>query len=85
MEIPIVVGAAIVAAVAIKLFRAWSAGRARGSVHVHDALMKQAQTHAQQSPFLRNVCRQYQANGHISDRQAKAVAKAIARLGQRET
>lgn len=85
MEILIVVGAAFVVAVAIKLFRTWSAGRTRGPVHVHDALMKQAQTYASQSPFLRNVCRQYQINRHLSDRQAEAVAKAIARLDRRES
>ncbi len=84
MEILIVVGAAFVVAIAIKLFRAWSAGRNQAPAHVHDALMKQAQAHSAESPFLRNVCREYEANGHISDRQAKAVARALARLGRRE-
>ena len=46
--------------------------------------MKQAQAYVAQSPFLKKVCREYAANGHISDRQAEAVAKALARLGRRE-
>lgn len=73
---------AIVVAVGIKLFRAWSARRSQASAHGHDALMKRAEAHAAQSSFLRTVCRQYRANGHISDRQAEAVAKALARLGR---
>lgn len=77
--------AAIVVAVAIKLYRARSERQRRGPAHVHDALMKRAEAHAAQSPFLRNVCREYKANGHISDRQAEAVAKALTRIGQRDT
>jgi hypothetical protein len=76
--------AAIVVAVAIKLYRARSERRSRGPAHVHGPLMKRAEAHAAQSPFLRNVCREYKANGHISDRQAEAVAKALARIGQRD-
>jgi hypothetical protein len=76
--------AAIVVAVAIKLYRARSDRQSRGPAHPHDALMKQAEIHAAQSPFLRNVCREYKANGHVSDRQAEAVAKALARIGQRD-
>lgn len=76
--------AAIVVAVAIKLYRARAERQSRGPGHVHDALMKQAEAHAAQSPFLRNVCREYKANGHISDRQAEAVAKALARIGPRD-
>ncbi|NDH62794.1 MAG: hypothetical protein EBY18_14365 [Alphaproteobacteria bacterium] len=84
MEILIVMGAAIVAAVAIKLYKAWAARQNQAPAHVHDALMKQAQAYVAQSPFLKKVCREYAANGHISDRQAEAVAKALARLGRRE-
>ncbi len=29
---------------------------------------------------FRKVCQEYKANGHISNRQAEAVAKALARL-----
>jgi hypothetical protein len=76
--------AAIVVAVAIKLYRARSERQSRGAIHPHDALMKQAEAHAGQSSFLRNVCREYKANGHVSDRQAEAVAKALARIGQRD-
>jgi hypothetical protein len=42
--------------------------------------MKRAQAHASESPFLAHLCRQYRTNGHLSDRQARTVAKAIARL-----
>jgi hypothetical protein len=45
--------------------------------------MKRAETHAATSPFLRKVCQEYKANGHISNRQAEAVAKAVARIEQR--
>ena len=75
--------AAIVVAVAIKLYRARSERQRRGPAHIHGPLMKRAETHAAQSPFLRNVCREYKANGHISDRQAEAVAKALARIDRR--
>jgi hypothetical protein len=39
-------------------------------------------THAEHSAFLRKVCREYRANGHISDRQASGVAKALSRLAK---
>lgn len=84
-QMAIAIVAAIVVAVAIKLYRARSERRRRGPAHVHDALMKRAAVHAAQSPFLRNVCREFKANGHISDRQAEAVAKALTRIGQRDT
>jgi len=42
--------------------------------------MKRAEGFADRSPFLRNVCREFKANGHISDRQADAVRKALDRL-----
>lgn len=71
--------AAIAVAVAIRLFRARTAARRREPLHVHEALIRRAELHAEQSPFLRKVCREYRANGHISDRQADAVAKALAR------
>ncbi len=83
-QIVIATVAAITVAVAIKLYRAWSARPGQGPGHIHDALMKRAEAHAAQSPFLRNVCREYKANGHISDRQAEAVAKALARMGRRD-
>lgn len=47
---------------------------------VHDALMKRAEAHVEQSPFLKNVCREYRANGHISKRQVEQIEKALARL-----
>jgi hypothetical protein len=76
----IAAGIGLVVALAIRLFRARSARNRRNPPYVHDALMKQAATYAERSSFLKTVCGQYQANGRISDRQAEAVAKAIARL-----
>lgn len=78
-QILIAVGAAIAMAVAIRVFRARSAG-SRTPPNVHAALMKRAQGYAGESPFLAHLCRQYRANGHLSDRQARTVAKALARL-----
>jgi hypothetical protein len=46
----------------------------------HEALMKRAETHAGKNAFLRNMCRQYKASGHLSQRQAEQVEKALARL-----
>lgn len=46
----------------------------------HDALMKRAEAHAEKSPFLKNMCRQYKANGHLSRRQVEQIEKALARL-----
>jgi len=76
----IAAGVAIVVAIAIRVWRARSASRRQGPPHIHDALMKRAQAYASESPFLAHLCRQYRANGHLSDRQAKTVTKAIARL-----
>lgn len=76
----IAAGVGLVLALAIRLYRARSARRLRNPPYVHDALMKQAAAYAERSSFLKTVCGQYQANGRISDRQAEAVAKAVARL-----
>jgi len=78
-EILIVLGVAAVVAIGIRVFRANSAAQ-REAPHIHDALMKRAEAHAATSSFLRKVCQEYKANGHISNRQAEAVAKALARL-----
>ncbi len=48
--------------------------------HEHDVLMKRAEALAEKSPFLKNACHEYRANGHLSGRQAEQVAKALARL-----
>ncbi|TAJ41319.1 MAG: hypothetical protein EPO55_06100 [Reyranella sp.] len=77
-QILIAMGMALVVAIAIRVYRARSAKQA--PPHVHDVLMKRAQVYASESPFLAHLCRQYRTNGHLSDRQAKTVAKAIARL-----
>ena len=79
-EIAIAVVTAVIVAVVIRIFRARADARNRGPAHIHEPLMKRAETFADQSPFLRKVCREFQANGHISNRQAEAVRKALARL-----
>ena len=79
-EILIAAGAAVVVAVIIRVVRARQAARNRGPAHIHGPLMKRAEAYADKSPFLRNVCREFKANGHISNRQAEAVKKAIARI-----
>lgn len=82
-EILIVVGVALVVAIAIKVFRARQAARNRGPAHAHEALMKRAELHTDRSAFLRKVVREFKANGHVSNRQADAVAKALKRLEAR--
>ena len=79
-EILIVVGVAFIVAVAIKVVRARQAARNRGPAHIHEALMKRAELHTERSPFLRKVVSEFKANGHVSNRQAEAVAKALKRL-----
>jgi len=76
----IAAGVAIVVAVAIRLYRARSGSGRKGPPHVHDVLMTRAEAYTSESPFLAHLCRQYRTNGHLSDRQVKTVAKAIARL-----
>ncbi len=80
MEIAIFAGAALIVGVSIQLVRAWLARRNAAPTGIHDQLIKQAEAYAERSPFLKTVCRQYRKNGHISERQADAVATAIARL-----
>ena len=79
-EILIAAGAALVVAAAIRVVRARQSERNRGPAHIHEALMKRAEAHADRSSFLRSVSREFKANGHISNRQAEAVKKAIARI-----
>lgn len=80
MEIAIFAGAALIVGVSIQLVRAWLARRNAAPTGIHDELIKQAEAYAERSSFLKTVCRQYRLNGHISERQADAVATAIARL-----
>jgi hypothetical protein len=40
-----------------------AAARERGPAHIHEPLMKRAETLADQSPFLRKVTREFKANG----------------------
>ena len=79
-EILIVVGVAFVVAIAVRVFRARRAARNRGPTHIHEALMKRAELHTERSPFLKKVVREFKANGHVSNRQAEAVAKALKRF-----
>lgn len=79
-EILIVVGVAFVVAIAVRVFRARRAARNRGPAHIHEALMKRAELHTERSPFLKKVVREFKANGHVSNRQAEAVAKALTRF-----
>ena len=82
-EILIASGAAMVVAVAIRIYRARAAARQRGPAHIHEVLMTRAEALADKSPFLRKVTAEFKANGHISNRQAEAVKKAIARIEAR--
>ena len=53
----------------------------RASLPKSPSKRKKAVRHlAGRSPFLKKVCGEFRANGHISERQAEAVRKAIARL-----
>lgn len=79
-EILIVVGVAFVVAIAVRVLRARRAARNRGPAHIHEPLMKRAELHTERSPFLRKVVSEFKANGHVSNRQAEAVAKALKRL-----
>lgn len=79
-EILIVVAVAFVVAIAVRVFRARRAARNRGPAHIHDALMKRAALHTERSPFLKKVVSEFKANGHVSNRQAEAVAKALKRF-----
>ena len=79
-ELAIIAGFALVTAVGIRFVQARLAARRDAPQHPHAALMKRAEDLADRSPFLKKVSGEYRANGHISDRQAEAVRKAIARL-----
>ena len=79
-ELAIIAGFALVVAVAIRVYQA-RRENARRPLPPHEALIRQAEGLADRSAFLRKIVGEYRANGHISDRQAEAVKKAIARLG----
>ncbi len=79
-ELAIIAAFALVTAVGVRLVQARLAARRDAPRHPHAALMQRAGDLADRSPFLKKVCGEYRANGHISDRQAEAVRKAIARL-----
>jgi len=79
-ELLIVAVVGVTVGIGIRIVRARLAARDRAPTHIHGLLMRRAEAHADKSPFLRNVCREFKANGHISDRQAEQVAKALARL-----
>ncbi|MDP1841689.1 MAG: hypothetical protein Q8N31_22190 [Reyranella sp.] len=76
-DLLILVIVTVVVAVTITVFRRRAS---RPPPAQHDALMKRAEALAEKSPFLKNACREYRANNHLSKRQAGQVAKAVARL-----
>lgn len=82
-EIAIAIVTAVIVAVGIRIVRARIEARNRGPAHIHEPLIRRAEAFADQSPFLRKVCREFKANGHISNRQADAVRKALARFEAR--
>jgi hypothetical protein len=82
-EIVVAMATAVVVAIGIRVYRARAEARNRGPAHIHEPLMKRAEAFADESPFLKKVCREFKANGHISNRQAEAVRKALARLEAR--
>lgn len=82
-DILIVIAVATVVAIAIRVVRRKIANRNLPPIHIHDSLMKRAEIHSVDSPFLKKICREYKANGHISNRQAASVEKAVARIEER--
>lgn len=82
-DILIVIAVATVVAIAIRVVRRKIADRNLPPIHIHDNLMKRAEIHSVDSPFLKKICREYKANGHISNRQAASVEKAVARIEER--
>ncbi len=82
-DILIVIAVATVVAIAIRVVRRKIANRNLLPLHIHDNLMKRAEIHSVDSPFLKKICREYKANGHISNRQAASVEKAVARIEER--
>lgn len=42
--------------------------------------MKRAELHTERSAFLKKVVLEFKANGHVSNRQAEAVEKALKRI-----
>ena len=76
----IMVAVAAVVAIGLRIFRARAEARHREPLHVHEPLIRRAEAFTDRSVFLAKVCREFKANGHISDRQAEAVKKALARF-----
>lgn len=76
-DLLILVIVTVVVAVTITIFRRRAN---RPPPHEHDGLMRRAEALAEKSPFLKNACREYRANGHLSKRQVEQIAKAVARL-----
>lgn len=76
-DILILVIVTVVVAVTITIFRRRAN---RPPPHEHEALMARAGALAEKSPFLKNACREYRANGHLSKRQVEQITKAVGRL-----
>ena len=79
LEFMIAIGAALAAAIAVKLWRA-ERKRQRAPIGNNDLLMKRAEAYADRSAFLRKACRDYKANKHLSARQLEEVEKALERV-----
>ena len=82
-DIAIAILLAFVVAMGIKLYRAHRAA-GREPIGDHDILMKRAEAHADQSAFLRKMCKEYRANRHLSERQLEAVETALERLEKKK-
>ena len=76
-DLLILVIVTVVVAVTITIFRRRAN---RPPPHKHEALMTRAEALAENSPFLKNACREYRANRHLSKRQVEQIEKAVARL-----
>jgi hypothetical protein len=78
-EFLIAIGAALVVAIGIKLWRAERA-RARAPIGKNDILMKRAEAYQDRSAFLKKAVRDYKANRHLSERRLEEVEKALERV-----
>jgi hypothetical protein len=76
-DLLILVIVTVVVAVTITIFRRRAN---RPPPREHEALMTRAEALAEKNAFLKNACREYRANGHLSKRQVEQIEKAVARL-----
>ncbi len=79
-ELLIAIGFGLFFAVVARLVRRRFFPPKRGPRHVHEILMQRAEANAGHSAFLRKICSDYKKNGHLSERQASGIEKALARI-----